>query len=201
MNFIDRLVGINRSPFRRRNATGRGTVAGFRDPIIIAEGEDGARVVQYDDNSTGGMAARFNANQIYGPNNVPDNFARRTVIEVPDGNGGFTPVNQANPGAPVGEQIIALDHFRNTGSIFGAGQGVEGLIQGVGNGATDGARPQLPGAGTLSPAQNRPGVQAGANPTGTGLNLSQRPVSRPVEFITGGDSNSTVQGGQRRDFL
>lgn len=194
VGFINRMVGMNRRPSYKRD----GGRVPFRDPIIGVEGEDGARVVQYDDNSMGGIAARHNASQIYGAANVPHNFGRRTVIEVPDGNGGYTPVNQSNPGAPIGEQIIALDHYRETGNIFGSGQGVDGLIQGAGNpGAGNSSSRQLPGAANLSPATNRPGLQAGANPNGNGLNVSLRPVmaTRPAEFITTGDGGKAGAAG------
>lgn len=89
-----------------------------RAPIVHSESDD-ARVVLYDDNSMGGVAARANANAIYGSQNVGGNFARRPVIEVKGPDGTWMPVNQINPGGAIGEQIAALSVFRETGKLAG----------------------------------------------------------------------------------
>ena len=97
-----------------------------RAPIVRAQNEEGnVRVVAYDDNSHRGKAVQANQAAIYGKSGVGESFGRRNVIEVIDPESGvWTPVNQANPGAPMGAQIAALSAFQQTGLINNGNIGV-----------------------------------------------------------------------------
>lgn len=89
------------------------------DPYVrFTNDEEGVRVVSQRDTSMNAVAARHNAAAIYGRGAVSRDFGRRSVIEVRDPDGNWTPVAGRNRQIPdMQAQTAFLKNFRETGKI------------------------------------------------------------------------------------
>ena len=92
---------------------------GKADDYIEQVAPDGkARIRVTQDTSMSAVAARWNASQIYGAANLPDNFTTRRVIEVQGSDGAWVPVTGAKNAIPDTEtQVAAFQSWRETGII------------------------------------------------------------------------------------
>lgn len=133
-----------------------------RAPRVRVENGD-ARVVEYDDNSLGALAAKRNFAMIYGSGSTPKTAFTRNVIEVKDNDGTWKPVNQINPAAPIGEQIAAFQGWQQSQQVEGGG------------GVT---------------AANMPGAELGID-NSQALDVSAD--ANPTQFLTSDTSNELSQ--------
>ena len=88
--------------------------------IEFTSPEDDRRVIMQPDTNMNAVAARWNATQIYGAQNVPRNFGMRRVIQVrdPNNNGEWTNVTGRGLSPPeFGAQVAALQSFEESGVI------------------------------------------------------------------------------------
>lgn len=88
-----------------------------RSAFTYATNKEGTQRVQmYEDTSMSAIAARHNANAIYGE--VGPMFAMKSVIEVKQPDGTWTPVSGSNKGVPGMEtQIAMLQNYNETGKL------------------------------------------------------------------------------------
>lgn len=93
------------------------------------------------DGSMTAQAARWNANMIYGRQNVPQNFGMVPMIEVKDKDGKWKPVTGGSGkiGYDMETQLGALASFRETGIIGPQGVAGEGSMTQSGGGKAAGA--------------------------------------------------------------
>ena len=106
------------SQFGRIFGTGRRADHSPDPYVSFTNEEEGVRVVRMRDTSTKAAAARHSASRLFGAAAVSPEFTRRSVIEVRDPDGNWTPVSGRRREIPTTDaQIAFLQNFRETGKI------------------------------------------------------------------------------------
>jgi hypothetical protein len=130
-----------------------------RAPVTYAANKDGTQRVQmYEDMTMGAIAAKHSAREIFGE--VGPMFGMKSVIEVKQADGSWSPVTGSKKGVPDMEtQIAMLQNYNETGKL-----GHQPLELGKEEGAVGQAGKEAQMGGKTPHAQRAEGGDKGAAP-------------------------------------